>query len=57
MGLYATGKALADAGVVSGGDMTTEGALAKLFVLMGEYSDNEKVKELLGQNLKGEITK
>ena len=57
MGLYATGKALADAGVVSGGDMTTEGALAKLFVLMGEYTDNEKVKELLGQNLKGEITK
>ena len=57
MNLYATGKALSDAGVLSGGDMTTEGALGKLFVLMGEYPDNEKVKTLLGKNLKGEITK
>ena len=57
MNLYATGKALAESGVISGGDMTTEGALAKLFVLMGEYPDNEKVKALLEQNLKGEITK
>ena len=57
MNLYATGKALADSGVVSGGDMTTEGALAKLFVLMGEYTDNDKVKSLLGKNLKGEMTK
>lgn len=57
MNLYATGKALAESGVISGGDMTTEGALGKLFVLMGEYSDNEKVKALLEQNLKGEITK
>ena len=57
MNLYATGKALAESGVVSGGDMTTEGALGKLFVLMGEYSDNEKVKALLEQSLKGEITK
>ncbi|MCR5561144.1 MAG: type I asparaginase [Bacteroidales bacterium] len=57
MGLYATGKALADSGVISGGDMTTEGALGKLFVLMGEYPDNEKVKALLEKNLKGEISK
>lgn len=57
MSLYSTGKALAEAGVVSGGDMTTEGALAKLFVLMGEYADNKQVIELLGENLKGEITK
>lgn len=57
MNLYATGKALSDAGAVSGGDLTTEGALAKLFVLMGEYPDNEKVKALLGENLRGEISK
>ena len=57
MNLYATGKALAESGVISGGDMTTEGALGKLFVLMGEFSDNEKVKALLEQSLKGEITK
>ena len=57
MDLYATGKALSDAGAVSGGDLTTEGALAKLFVLMGENPDNEKVKSLLGENLRGEISK
>jgi L-asparaginase len=57
MSLYATGKALKEAGVVSGFDMTTEAALGKLFSLMGEYADNEKVKFLLGQNLKGEISK
>ncbi|MBR5703039.1 MAG: type I asparaginase [Bacteroidales bacterium] len=57
MNLYATGKALKEAGVVSGGDITTEGGLAKLFYLMGEYADNEKVKHLLEQNLKGEISK
>lgn len=56
MDLYATGHALKDAGVVSGKDMTTESALAKLFVLMGEESDNDRVKELLGTNLRGEIS-
>ena len=57
MNLYATGKALKEAGVVSGSDITTEGGLAKLFVLMGEHADNEKVKRLLEKNLKGEISK
>jgi L-asparaginase len=57
MNLYATGKALKEAGVVSGSDITTEGGLAKLFVLMGECADNEKVKRLLEKNLKGEISK
>ena len=56
MDIYATGRALKDAGVVSGQDMTTESALGKLFFLMGEESDNERVKELLLQNLKGEIS-
>ena len=57
MNLYATGKALKDAGVVSGSDITTEGGLAKLFYLMGEYADNEKVKRLLEKNIRGEISK
>ena len=50
-------KTLKDAGVVSGGDMTTEGALGKLFFLMGEFPDNERVKTLLGKNMRGEISK
>jgi L-asparaginases, type I len=56
MSIYATGKALEEAGVVSGRDMTTEGALAKLFHLMGKSEDNEWVKARLGENLRGEIS-
>ena len=57
MGLYATGKKLQEAGVVSGYDSTTEGALAKLFYLMGMHSDNDSVISGLDKNLRGEITK
>ena len=57
MDLYATGRSLKEAGVVSGHDITTESALAKLFYLMGSYEDNAKVKALLEKNLKGEISK
>lgn len=56
MSLYATGKALERVGVVSGGDSTTEGALAKLFYLMGVSESNDWVKENLGEDLKGEIS-
>ena len=57
MDLYATGKALENEGVVSGLDITTEGALSKLFYLMGKSGDNEWVKARLGENLRGEISK
>lgn len=57
MNLYATGRALKDAGVISGNDLTTESALGKLFVLMGKHDDNEEVKALLTRNLRGEISK
>ena len=57
MDLYATGKALEKAGVISGKDITTEGALSKLFYLMGKSGDNEWVKARLGENLRGEISK
>lgn len=57
MDIYATGRALKDAGVVSGHDSTTESALGKLFYLMGEHGCNDDVKALLEKNLKGEISK
>ena len=57
MGLYATGMALKEAGVLSGYDITVESALAKLFFLMGESGDNEYVKANLEKNLRGEISK
>lgn len=56
MDIYATGRALKDTGVISGADMTTESALAKLFVLMGENDDNNMVKEKLKQDLRGEMS-
>ena len=55
MDIYANGRKLKDAGVVSGHDGTTESTLAKLFVFMGKTTDNDTVKARLSQNLRGEI--
>ena len=57
MNLYSNGKALLDAGVVSGYDSTTESALGKLFFLLGQTDDNPTVKRLLNKNFRGEISK
>ena len=57
MDLYATGSRLKHAGVLSGGDITTEAALEKLFCLMGRTPDNSRVKTLLEKDLCGEISK
>lgn len=57
MNIYANGKKLKDSGVVNGYDITTEGALAKLFCLMGESDDNDWVKSMLEKDLRGEISK
>ena len=43
MGTYANGDTLRQAGVVCGRDITTEAAVTKLFVLLGQYSDNKTV--------------
>ena len=57
MDIYATGKCLKDAGVCNGYDCTTEGALAKLFYLMGTSQDNSLVKKMLEMDLRGEMSK
>ena len=57
MDIYATGKCLKEAGVLSGYDSTTEGALAKLFHLLGQFDDNSLVKFSVEKNLRGEISK
>ncbi|KAL5479169.1 hypothetical protein EMCRGX_G022659 [Ephydatia muelleri] len=51
------GKMLKDAGVIPGADMTTEAAVAKLSYLLGRSDlSNEKRKEMLQSNLRGELT-
>ena len=57
MDIYATGKCLKQAGMISGYDSTTESALGKLFHLLGRFSDNSSVAEFLVKDLRGEISK
>lgn len=55
-GKYETSVKLQEMGIVSGSDITTESALAKMMYLIGEGFSDEKLKELLGKPLRGEMT-
>lgn len=53
---YATGSALLKAGVISGGDMTIEAAITKLFYLFGKNLSLPEIKQQMTENLRGELT-
>jgi len=54
-GVYAAGSALRDAGLISGGGMTREAALGKLFALLAAGLDQAQVEHWFGRDLCGEM--
>lgn len=55
MGHYEASCALRDMGVISGKDITTEAALAKMMFILGNFKKEDQ-KRLLETNLRGEIS-
>lgn len=56
MGKYETSIPLKEAGVVSGGDMTTEAALAKIMHLLGQGYSHAEMLQMLQKSIVGEMT-
>ncbi len=56
LGAYAASAELVAAGAVSGYDMTTEAAVAKLYYLFSKGYSKEVIKEKMETNLCGELT-
>jgi L-asparaginase len=56
MGKYHTSVGLQQIGVMSGYDITTESAVAKLMYLLGEDLSKDEMRLLLRTPLRGEMT-
>ena len=57
LGTYATSSPLKEAGAVSGYDMTTEAAVAKLYYLFSRGYDTDVIKQKMETDLRGELTR
>ena len=55
LGAYETSNALKAAGAVSGKDMTTEAAIAKMYYLFSKGYDTKTICELMETSLRGEM--
>jgi L-asparaginase len=56
MNAYEAGSLLRKAGAVSGRDLTTEAAVAKLYYLFSVYDDPERIKFAMERAIRGELT-
>lgn len=56
MNTYEAGSTLKKAGAVSGRDMTTEAAVAKLYYLFSVYDDPHRIKFSMERDIRGELT-
>ncbi len=54
--IYTKGREEVEAGIIGLEDMLSEVAFVKAKYLLSKYKDSEKIKEMMKQNLKGEIT-
>ncbi len=55
MNQYSTGKWLLNAGVLSGHDITTEAAIAKIMFILAQTTDPKEIAKLINNSLRGEI--
>ncbi len=56
LGAYETSSSLKAAGAVSGRDMTTEAAVAKLYYLLSQDLPKQKIKQMMETDLCGEMS-
>lgn len=56
MNLYETGRILQSVGVISGMDITTEAAITKLMVLLGQNFSKEEIQQLIAHPIRGEMS-
>lgn len=56
LGTYEASRGLSEVGAVSGADMTTEAAVAKLYYLFSAGYSREEIKERMSRDLCGELT-
>lgn len=56
MGKYAASNHLIEAGVIGGGDITTEAAVCKMMHVLGQNYSREENIRLLSESMVGEMT-